>query len=74
MTVLGGLQFGKEVIRGAFQSSFNTDDGIRRATIDIPFLNTIRRNDSFNTDDGIRRATIEKNHPTEKAGMTFQYR
>ena len=33
MTVLGGLQYIKHRIRTMIQKRFNTDDGIRRATI-----------------------------------------
>ena len=37
---------------------FNTDDGIRRATMPRTRMVSLIASSSFNTDDGIRRATI----------------
>ena len=57
MTVLGGLQFDNIFFNVFYFVSFNTDDGIRRATITYQ-RRTQRCQGCFNTDDGIRRATM----------------
>ena len=57
MTVLGGLQLPLRVSIRAQFSSFNTDDGIRRAAM-WSMISSRRGGISFNTDDGIRRAAI----------------
>ena len=56
MTVLGGLQRVRGRSVRQISSSFNTDDGIRRATTE-KMAENIEDIVCFNTDDGIRRAT-----------------
>ena len=57
MTVLGGLQYDRIECFVDISRSFNTDDGIRRATMRA-LQTPLRKESRFNTDDGIRRATI----------------
>ncbi len=55
--------------------SFNTDDGIRKATIPRTCTSTTSTITGFNTDNGIRRATIVlKRYPKANAYGVFQYR
>ena len=58
MTVFGGLQYCSFVIIDFSLLCFNTDDGIRRATMYAALSDLNAFAVSFNTDDGIRRATM----------------
>ena len=55
------------------KSSFNTDDGIRRAAM---VYHEVRKSGpcSFNTDDGIRRAAMKGKALHYHSNVAFQYR
>ena len=56
---------------GLILHSFNTDNGIRRATIRINTMSTSGKAGRFNTDNGIRRATILDLHTFRKRRRCF---
>ena len=55
------------------KESFNTDNGIRRATMSAEEILDVLYT-SFNTDNGIRRATIRIMRRKSMAELEFQYR
>ena len=73
MTVSGGLQLLADRTNELVESSFNTDDGIGRATTHA-FAIRRRLAMSFNTDDGIGRATTFRCVALYMGKYGFQYR
>ena len=73
-TVSGGLQLFYSSIGGIYHESFNTEDGIGRATTSQEELQEAIDEESFNTEDGIGRATTGAFIMTFTNSNMFQYR